>query len=162
MLRSIVIFLAGGLLGTLVGIAVGIFVYPYAFLADIVAAEQVAERDQRAVLATGGFVHVNPSDPIHYGSGKVTVYQDLVHLEDDFMVGPGPKFHVYLVPARDITEAASVSGSMFVDLGRLRAFKGSQNYPIPAGLDVAAFGSVVIWCEQFGVLISPATLSFAS
>ena len=161
MLRSIVIFLAGGLLGTLVGIAIGIFVYPYVFLADIVAADQVTDRDRRAVLATGSFVHVNPSDPIHYGSGKVTVYQDLVHLEDDFEVGPGPKFHVYLVPARDIMDAATVSGSMFVDLGRLRAFSGSQNYPIPAGLDVAAFGSVVIWCEQFGVLISPATLSSA-
>jgi hypothetical protein len=47
---------------------------------------------------------------------------------------------------------------MFVDLGRLRAFKGSQNYDIPVGLDVAKFGTVVIWCEQFGVLISPAKL----
>jgi hypothetical protein len=122
MLRSIVISLAGGLLGTLVGIAIGIFVYPYVFLADVVAAEQVIERDRRATLATGSFVHVNPSDPIHYGTGKVTVYQDLVHLEDDFAVGPGPKFHG---PARDITEAATVSGSMFVDIGRLRAFKGS-------------------------------------
>jgi hypothetical protein len=162
MLRSIVIFVAGGLLGTLLGVAIGIFVYPYVFLADVVAAEQVTDRDRRAVLATGSFVHVNPSDPIHYGSGKVTVYQDLVHLEDDFEVGPGPKFHVYLVPARDVMDAATVDGSMFVDLGRLRAFKGSQNYPIPAALDVAAFGSVVIWCEQFGVLISPATLSSAT
>jgi hypothetical protein len=50
---------------------------------------------------------------------------------------------------------------MFVDLGRLRAFKGSQNYPIPAGLDAKSFRSVVIWCEQFGVLISPATLKLA-
>jgi Electron transfer DM13 len=162
MLRSIVILLTGGLVGTLFGIALGIFVYPYLFLADIVAAEQVADQGQRAVVASGRFVHVNPSDPIHYGSGAVTVYQDLVHLEDDFAVGPGPKFHVYLVPAQDVTEAAMVSGSMFVDLGRLRAFKGSQNYPIPAGLEVGDFGSVVIWCEQFGVLISPATLRRAA
>jgi hypothetical protein len=162
MLRSIVIFIAGGLLGTLLGVAVGIFVYPYVFLADIVAAEQVSDRAARQVVATGSFVHVNPNDPIHYGSGGVTVYQDLVHLEDDFEVGPGPKFHVYLVPAPEVTEAATVSGSMFVDLGRLRAFKGSQNYPVPAGIDLAAFGSVVIWCEQFGVLISPAGLRLAA
>jgi hypothetical protein len=49
---------------------------------------------------------------------------------------------------------------MFVDLGRLKAFKGSQNYPVPAGVDLKMYGSVVIWCEQFGVLISPATLKF--
>ena len=47
---------------------------------------------------------------------------------------------------------------MYVDLGRLKAFKGSQNYPIPPGVDLSKYGSVVVWCEQFGVLISPATL----
>ncbi len=48
---------------------------------------------------------------------------------------------------------------MFVDLGRLRAFKGSQRYAIPAGLDLARFQSVIVWCEQFSVLISPADLA---
>jgi Electron transfer DM13 len=162
MLKSIVIFVAGGVLGTAMGLAAGLFVYPYLFLADIVLSEQVTGKDDRVLAATGSFVHVNPSDPIHYGQGEVTVYRDLVHLEDSFEVGPGPKFHVYLVPARDVMDAATVSESMFVDLGRLRAFKGSQNYAIPAGVDVEAFGSVVIWCEQFGVLISPATLEFAA
>ena len=47
---------------------------------------------------------------------------------------------------------------MFVDLGRLRAFKGSQKYAVPAGLDLTKFDSVVIWREQFKVLISPADL----
>jgi len=56
LLRSVVIFLAGGLIGTLVGIAGGIFVYPYVFLADVVAAKQVADGDRRAILATGSFV----------------------------------------------------------------------------------------------------------
>ena len=50
--------------------------------------------------------------------------------------------------------------TMFVDLGRLKAFKGSQNYAVPAGVDIAQYKSVVIWCEQFGVLISPARLTF--
>jgi hypothetical protein len=49
---------------------------------------------------------------------------------------------------------------MYVDLGRLRAFKGSQNYAIPEGVDLKNYPSVVIWCQQFGVLISPADLTF--
>ena len=49
---------------------------------------------------------------------------------------------------------------MFVDLGKLRAFQGSQKYPIPAGVDLKKFPSVVIWCAQFDVLISPADLAF--
>ena len=57
-----------------------------------------------------------------------------------------------------VRESAHVAQTMFVDLGRLRAFKDSQEYTIPAGIDLTKFDSVVIWCEQFKVLISPADL----
>lgn len=153
-------FLGGGLLGVAAGFALGIFAYPYLFLADIVAADQVQDASSRKVLARGSFIHANASDPIHYGKGRVTVYEGLLHLEPDFEVGPGPKFHVYLVPENNVVPATEVAKTMFVDLGRLKAFRGSQNYAVPAGVDIARYGSVVIWCEQFGVLISPARLSF--
>lgn len=153
--------LAGGVLGVTAGFALGIFAYPYVFLADIVAMEKVEGAGARKALARGSFIHANPSDPIHYGKGGVTVYEGLLHLERDFEVGPGPKFHVYLVPEKNVVPSTRVARTMFVDLGRLKAFRGSQNYPLPAGVDIARYGSVVIWCEQFGVLISPAALSSA-
>jgi hypothetical protein len=160
MWRSILAFVVGGLLGVAAGFALGIFVYPYIFLADIVAAEQVDKAAAKRVLARGTFIHANPSDPIHYGKGGVTVYDGLLHLEADFEVGPGPKFHVYLVPEKNVVPSTKVASAMYVDLGRLKAFKGSQNYPVPPGVNSASYGSVVIWCEQFGVLISPAALKF--
>ncbi len=160
MARSVGVFIFGGLLGLVAGFAVGIFVYPYLFLADIVAEEQVADPGSRELVARGTFIHADPSDPIHHGKGGVSVYRGLVHLEADFEVGPGPKFHVYLVPDKRVTPDTEVAKTMFVDLGRLKAFRGSQNYPVPAGVDLADYGSVVIWCEQFGVLISPAALAF--
>jgi len=156
--RGALVFLVGGALGLAGGFALGIFVYPYIFLADIVAQEKVDEPATRRVLARGEFIHANPSDPIHYGKGRVTIYEGVLHLEPDFEVGPGPKYHVYLVPEKNVLPSTNVAQTMFVDLGRLRAFKGSQNYPVPAGVDVAKFDTVVIWCEQFGVLISPAAL----
>jgi len=126
------------------------------------AAEQLSEADRAALVGTGDFIHANPSDPVHWGRGKVGVYQNAVFLEPDFEVGPGPKYHVYLVPNAKVRDEAQVKGSMFVDLGRLRAFKGSQRYAVPAGVDLKKYASVVIWCEQFGVLISPADLAFQS
>lgn len=162
MLKVIVAILGGGVVGVAVGFAAGIFVYPYIFLADIVASEEVAGAETKQAVATGAFIHADPSDPIHYGSGGLTLYGDLLHLESDFEVGPGPKFHVYLVPGDKVASAADVEGTMFVDLGRLKAFKGSQNYPVPAGVTLTDYGSVVIWCEQFGVLISPAKLDFGT
>ena len=157
----VITFLVAAMLGLAGGVALGIFVYPYIFLADIVATEKVdkpAIGVERKVLARGTFVHVNPSDPIHYGKGRVTIHEGLLHLEPDFEVGPGPKFHVYLVPEKEVVASTNVARTRFVDLGRLKAFKGSQNYEMPAGIDIAKYGSVVIWCEQFGVLISPAKL----
>jgi hypothetical protein len=114
----------------------------------------------RQARRQGQFHQPNPNDPIHYGKGEVSVYAGTVFLGEDFEVGPGPDFHVYLVPKADIRSSSDVGDTMFVDLGRLRAFKGSQKYPVPAGVDLAKFPSVVIWCQQFSVLISPADLTF--
>jgi len=157
--RYLAIFLIGGMLGTGFGVALGFFLFPYVFppppAMDTLAAEERTE-----IVAQGAFIHADPSDPVHYGQGRVTVYQETVFLEDDFKVGPGPKFHVYLVPAPSVRQSGDVETTMFIDLGRLRSFEGSQKYSIPAGIDLAAYPSVVIWCAQFGVLISPADLTF--
>jgi Electron transfer DM13 len=161
MRRYFLLLLTGLILGGIAGFAGGIFVYPYLFLNDIVGTEQVSNETSRTLVATGRFVHVDLSDPIHHGQGGVKVYQDLLHLDSDFEVGPGPKYHVYLVPVPEVTTSTAVEKTMFIDLGRLRAFKGSQNYPIPAGVDIKDYPHAVIWCEQFGVLISPARLELA-
>jgi hypothetical protein len=156
--KYLAVFVVGGLLGTGVGFAAAIFAYPYIFLADVVANEALANAESRTALARGRFIHADPSDPVHYGKGSVTVYDDAVHLAADFEVGPGPKYHVYLVPKATIARSGDLAGQAFVDLGRLRAFKGSQVYGLPAGVKPADYGSVIIWCEAFGVLISPASL----
>jgi Electron transfer DM13 len=156
--RSLAFFLGGGVLGTGFGVALGFFLFPFVFPPPP-AVEQLTDADTRAaVFAKGTFIHANPSDPIHYGKGSVSVRQNSVYLETDFEVGPGPKFHVYLVPKAPIRASGDLRDQMFVDLGRLRSFKGSQRYAIPAGLDLSRFQSVIIWCEQFSVLISPADL----
>jgi hypothetical protein len=173
--RGIAIFFLGGVLGTGFGVALGFFFFPFVFppppAMEQLTEADVAPRGERAPaapvsvsvtpIATGMFIHANPADPVHYGKGKVSVYERTVFLEPDFEVGPGPAFHVYLVPKANVRDAAAVKDTMYVDLGGLRAFKGSQRYPIPAGVNLKDYPSVVIWCERFGVLISPADLSFA-
>lgn len=155
-------FVAGAIVGTVFGVAVGFVAFPYVFPPPP-AAEQLTETDRHdVVLAQGTFIHANPSDPIHYGKGSATVRSGTVFLGEDFEVGPGPKYHVYLVPKGMIRTSSDLKGEQFVDLGRLRAFTGSQRYAIPAGVDLSKYKSVIIWCEQFSVLISPADLKFRS
>ncbi|MDX1513701.1 MAG: DM13 domain-containing protein [Gammaproteobacteria bacterium] len=153
--------LLGIILGGAGGFAAGIFVFPYLFPPPPVN-EVVPEAHSKRVVARGEFIHANPSDPVHYGKGKLTLYEDLVHLEADFEVGPGPKFHVYLVPEDNVSTETRVQDTMYVDLGRLKAFAGSQNYVVPEGVNLEDYKFVVIWCERFNVLISPARLAFGS
>jgi hypothetical protein len=159
--RDIVVFIIGGICGTALGLVIGLIVFPFVF-APPPAKEVLAEADKTKLVATGTFIHANPSDPIHYGKGRVSVYERTVFLEPDFEVGPGPDYYVYLVPKAPIRANGDMKGVMFVDLGRLRSFKGSQAYTIPAGVDLAKYPSVVIWCRTFGALISPADLKSAA
>jgi hypothetical protein len=156
--RAIALFVSGGLSGIAAGVALGIFIFPYLFPPPP-AAELLGEQERAAVVTRGTFIHANPSDPVHWGKGGVSVGQQSVFLEADFEVGPGPVYHVFLVPKGRIRSTADMQGATFIDLGRIRAFKGSQRYAVPEGTDVKAFASVVIWCKQFGVLISPADLA---
>lgn len=157
MLRRTTWFLLGAILGASFGVALGFFLFPFIFPPPE-AKEQLTQAEKTELVKQGTFIHANPSDPVHYGKGKVSVYKRTLFLHEDFEVGPGPKYHVYLVPKETIRSSGDLGDAMYVDLGRLRAFKGSQKYDIPAGLDLAEFKSAVIWCEQFSVLISPADL----
>ena len=163
MKRIAIGLIIGMLFGGFGGFAVGIFVYPFWFLTDV-AMESLSSDVQRTARATGRFIQVNTSDPVHWGRGKATIYQEpgnrtVVFLNDDFKVGPGPRFHVYLVDHPEVREKKDFVDSDKVDLGRLRAFQGSQVYTVPSGIDVAKYKSIVIWCKEFDVLISPASLT---
>lgn len=157
-LRSFGWFAVGGVVGTGFGVALGFFLFPFVFPPPP-AAEQLTQVEQQApIVAEGTFIHANKSDPVHWGKGGVTVRQDSVYLGPDFQVGPGPKYHVYLVPKGMIRTSGDLQNQQFLDLGRLRSFEGSQRYSIPPGTDLSRYASVIIWCEQFSVLISPADL----
>jgi hypothetical protein len=158
MKRWLIAFLLGGVLGTGFGFAAGIFFFPYLFPPPP-AAETLTQADMAApVVARGMFIHADPSDPVHWGKGAVSVRGDNVFLEESFEVGPEPKYHVYLVPKAQFRRSSDLKDQMFVDLGRLRSFKGSQRYALPPGVDISKYASVIIWCEAFSVLISPADL----
>jgi len=116
--RGIAIFALGGVLGTGLGVAVGFFIFPYVFPPPA-ASDQLTANERSNLIASGTFIHANPSDPVHYGKGRVSVHERTVFLESDFEVGPGPAFHVYLVPKASIRSSSDVKDAMFVDLGGL-------------------------------------------
>lgn len=111
-------------------------------------------------VASGTF---SDADQVHQGEGNATILrtgggQGLVRLTD-FRVTNGPDLEVWLVATADVQTSDDVKQSEWVSLGALKGNIGDQTYMVPEGVDLSAYGSVVIWCEQFGVLFSAAPLS---
>jgi Electron transfer DM13 len=108
------------------------------------------------VPRTGSFVGVG--DGIHNAEGiaKVILLQDgssFLRLEN-LHVTNGPDLYVYLSPDK--------SASDFVNIGKLKANNGNQNYEIPAGTDLSKYDTVLIWCRPFSVLFGSAELTSTS
>jgi electron transfer DM13 len=97
------------------------------------------------------------ADDFHFGRGTARLIETApgaftVRLEN-FEVRNGPDLYVYLSPSANGYAAGSI------ELGKLKADRGNQNYAVKAGTNVSAVRSVVIWCKQFGVLFATAPLS---
>jgi len=125
---------------------------------DVAAAEDMPS-DAPTVVAQGQFVD---ADAVHNGSGTATLYhvpdgRHVIRFED-FRTTNGPALVVYLAKHLSPTRASDVTDGGYVSLGKLKGNVGNQNYTVPDGVDVSEYNSVVIWCELFGVLFSPASL----
>ena len=97
------------------------------------------------------------ADEFHFGRGTARLIETslgeyTLRLEK-FAVRNGPDLHVYVSPV------SNGYGDGAIELGRLKADRGNQNYTVPAGVDVSGAASVVIWCKQFSVLFATAPLS---
>jgi hypothetical protein len=109
-------------------------------------------------VASGVFAGV---DAVHQGSGMVAVYQlgdEIVLRFEDFEVTNGPDLHVILTKNPNPRTQADV-GDDYIDLGSLKGNIGSQNYEVPAGIDLSAYQGVVIYCVPFHVVFATAPLS---
>ncbi len=132
---------------------------------DAAAAAPDSEMDEAMpdseprIIASGQFVD---ADSVHKGMGTANLYSlpDQTHVLrfEDFRTTNGPDLVVYLARHPSPASASDVTDGGFLSLGDLKGNVGNQNYAIPAGTDVSEYNSVVIWCELFGVLFSPAAL----
>ena len=124
---------------------------------SITTTETIKQRQQSNAttahnVMTGSFI--GAGDGFHNAEGLARVIQvrdgsTILRLEN-FKSTNGPNVHLYL--------ATDKGASNFIDLGRLKASNGNQNYNIPHGTDLAKYNMVLIWCKDFSVLFGSAQL----
>ena len=110
-------------------------------------------------LVSGSFTRI---DSLHAAEGTAIIYQlpdgsRVLRLEN-FSAQNGPDLYVSLSGHPMPRSNAETYDSGYVELERLKANQGNQNYALPAELDLAAFKSVVIYCKAFSVVFSTAEL----
>jgi hypothetical protein len=93
----------------------------------------------------------------HRASGSAALYRlvdgsHIVRLED-IDIQNGPDYFVHLVPGADRESPGDGH-----DLGALKGNQGSQNYEIPAEVDISGGPfTVLVWCRAFSVPVANAT-----
>ncbi len=110
-----------------------------------------------AVLS-GSFTGVGRYD----ATGTATIYElpdgQLLLRFENFAATNGPDLLVGLSAYATPTTSAELHDQGYLELERLKGNEGSQNYLLPAGIDLAEFQSATIYCRAFSVMFGFASL----
>jgi Electron transfer DM13 len=125
------------------------------------ASGAVTTQPEPITLATGEFISHE-----HGTAGSVRILElpdgSRVLRIEDLDTDNGPDLKVWLTDAPVIDGPSGwlvFDDGEYVDLGSLKGNKGSQNYAIPADVDLTELTSVAIWCDRFSVSFGAAALS---
>lgn len=108
------------------------------------------------VLKVGSFI-----DVAHHGSGEAKIINlgsdngTILRLVD-LDVSNGPDLRVLLSKSSDVQKSSDLGE--YVELGKLKGNRGTQNYTIPEGVDVSEYASAVVYCKPFHVVFNSANL----
>ncbi|HYC47790.1 MAG TPA: DM13 domain-containing protein [Burkholderiales bacterium] len=137
-----------------IGFAAGVYVLPILTAPDAPSAADVKSAAGSADY-TGEFRRdLAGSDLLHWGEGTVSVGRKAISLNG--RVAPGPDYKLYLAPRFvDTKEAFLKVKAQSLRVGDVRTF---ENFivPVPEGVDISRYDTVVVWCEAFSMFISAA------
>jgi hypothetical protein len=153
-MRRILLLSASHIAALAVGFAVGIYTLP---ILTAPPGPDAATLAAMAASATwqGDFRRDLPgSDPLHWGEGRVSVSASAISHAG--RLAPGPDYKLYLVPEFVDTGAAFLAvKDRALRIADIKTFDGFVA-EVPAGVDLEAHTTVLVWCERFSQFITAA------
>lgn len=88
-------------------------------------------------------------------NGKVNI----LRFDEDFDTKKAPDLKIFLskLSYDDVTKKNATSASVLIS--ELKKYEGEQQFTIPAGIKLSDYKTLLIHCEQYGVLWSVAKLN---
>lgn len=137
-----------------VGFGLGVYMLPILTAAPPPAAAEMAALEARQAFGATIRADLPGSDFLHWGEGTFHVATDGIAHKG--RLAPGPDYKLYLSPEYVETGADFERvKAQSVRIGEVKSFKGFV-LPIPAGVDISRYTTVVIWCETFSQFITAA------
>ncbi len=148
------LLIASHLSVAVLGFLAGIFALPILMAPEAPQSEAVASVQAKAAY-TGEFRRdLQDSDFLHWGEGMVSVGPEFVALMG--RLAPGPAYRLYLSPEFVETETSfKTLKPRMLEVGPVDTF---ENFivPLPEGVDLENYNTVIIWCESFSQFITAA------
>ncbi len=136
-----------------IGFGLGVYFLPILTAPKSPDATKLEEMAAAAAFSAEFTRDLRGSDFLHWGEGTVSLSStEITHIG---ALAPGPDYKLYLtnglVDHEDTFDRANA-----VLVGDVKSFAGFI-LEVPASVDIAAYDSVLIWCEAFGEFITAAT-----
>lgn len=136
------------------GFGLGVYFLPILTAPAAPSAGEVSAAAGQAVFKGEFRRDLKDSDLLHWGEGTVSVSRSAVALMG--RVAPGPDYKLYLSP--EFVETEADFKRLKPSMARVGEVKTFENFivPLPAGIDPAAYNTVIVWCESFSQFITAA------
>ncbi|MEM7469748.1 MAG: DM13 domain-containing protein [Pseudomonadota bacterium] len=137
-----------------VGFGLGIYFLPILTAPDAPEAAILEESARNALFTAELTRDLRGSDLLHWGEGTISITAtQIVH---EGALAPGPDYKLYLlnefVEHEDEFNPLKATAAL---IGDVKTFDGFL-IDVPEGVDIAAYTTVVVWCESFGEFITAA------
>jgi len=152
--RALLLLVSHGMAVAL-GFALGIYALPILTAPASPTSNEVQAISAQAQFKAQFVRDLQGSDSLHWGEGAVALSNKAISLMGK--LAPGPDYKLYLSPTFVETEDDfnRIKPAMQL-VGDVKTF---ENFlvPVPEGVDIEDFNTVIVWCESFGQFITSAS-----
>lgn len=153
-MRKIILLILSHVVVLIAGFALGVYLLPILAAPPPIAVDELQAAAAGATYQASLRRDLPGSDPLHWGEGTLAVGpRQVTHMG---RLAPGPAYRLYLTPEFVETGADFERiKAQSLPVADIRTFDGFIA-PLPAGVDLARYRGVLIWCEAFQQFITSA------